>query len=140
MNWGTKIVVGLGTCMLCIICAAVYMVVKNTDSLEETDYYEKSLHYDEVYLGKQNLIRDQAMPLVRVIDDTLCLDFKQELNRGQLKFKRPADNALDVTLPFSTTAGSYRIALASFQKGSWQLEIAWQSVQTNYISNHQIYF
>lgn len=132
--------IGLGTCMLCIVCAGAYMVIKNTDSLEEADYYERSLHYDEVYLGKQNLLRDQAKPSVQILHDTLCLDFKQDLNQGQLKFKRPADNSLDVTLPFATTAGRYRVALTSFQKGSWQLEIAWQSGQTSYISNHLLSF
>lgn len=126
--------------MLFIVFAAVYMVVKNTDSLEEVDYYEKSLHYDEVYQGKQNLLRDDAGPTVRVLGDTLCIDFKEARNQGYLKFKRPADNTMDTTLPFSTTASSYRIAIASFQKGNWQMEISWESEDTRYISDHRIYF
>ena len=44
--------------MLFIVCAGVYRVVKNTDSLEESDYYEKSLTYDHVYAERQNLLKD----------------------------------------------------------------------------------
>ncbi|KGE15806.1 FixH family protein [Sphingobacterium deserti] len=140
MNWGTKIFIGLGVCMLCIVCTGIYMVVKNTDSLEEVDYYEKSLHYDEVYLGKQNLLRDDAGPAVRVIGDTLCIDFKEAHNQGYLKFKRPADDTMDTTLPFATTASGYRVAIASFQKGNWQMEISWESEGKTYISEHRLYF
>ncbi len=140
MNWGIKIIIGLGSFMLLIVGAGVYMVVKNTDSLEESDYYEKSLTYDHVYAEKQNLLKDHAKPTVQVLKDTLCLKFKDTHNQGFLKLKRPADSSLDVTLPFATTQGSYKIAITSFAKGNWQMEISWKNDHTSYLSDHNLYF
>ncbi len=140
MSWGIKIIIGLGTFMLFIISAGLYMVVKNTDSLEESDYYEKSLTYDQVYAEKQNLLKDHAEPTVQVLADTLCLQFKEAHNHGVLKFKRPADSSMDVTWPFATTDGSYKIAIESFEKGNWQLEISWKNGHTSYLSDHSLYF
>ena len=46
MNWGLKIVIGLATFIVFIVSMGIYMVSKDTDSLVDNDYYEKSLSYD----------------------------------------------------------------------------------------------
>lgn len=140
MNWGVNIVIGLGACMLFIMGAGAYMVCKNTDTLEDTDYYEKSLSYDAVYALKKKLLQDHAEPSIRVMADTLCIEFTQADNAGQLNFKRPSDNRQDLTIPFATAEYIYRLPLATFVRGSWQLEISWKSGETSYLSDHHLYF
>lgn len=140
MNWGLKIILGLGTFIVFICGAGIYMVSKNTDSLEDEDYYERSLAYDEVYQRKQNLLKDEARPMVAVKNDTLYISFRQLGNQGELVFKRPSDSRLDVTLPFATKSTHYSLPVASFAKGSWRLEILWRQSDTPYISDHNLYF
>jgi len=140
MNWGWKIVFGLGAFVLFIAGAGIYMVSKNTDTLEDTDYYEKGLDYDQVYREKQNLEDDAARPQVSVRGDTLHIRFHNAENRGELAFKRPSDGSLDITLPFATRSPDYQLPVATFKKGSWSLEIRWQGNGTAYISNHRLFF
>ncbi|MBD1426366.1 FixH family protein [Sphingobacterium arenae] len=140
MNWGLKIVLVLGAFMLFILSAGIYMVTQSTDTLEDEDYYERSLFYDEVYQRKQNVLDDHARPTVRVKNDTLYITFSQPNNRGDLIFKRPSDNTLDMALPFVTESQHYRLSVGSFTRGSWRLEISWQQDRTPYISDHNLYF
>ncbi|MBD1423105.1 FixH family protein [Sphingobacterium chuzhouense] len=139
MNWGLKIVLGLGAFIIFIVSAGIYMVTKNTDTLEDEDYYEKSLSYDEVYQRKQNLLDDHARPTVNVRNDTLYITFSKPHNRGDLIFKRPSDSMLDITLPFVTEGQDYRLPVSSFTKGSWRLEISWEQGETLYTSDHNLY-
>jgi len=139
MNWGLKIVLGLGAFMLFIIGAGIYMVTKNTDTLEDIDYYKKSLDYDHVYQGKQNLEDDDAKPDIQVQGDTLYIAFKHAGNKGDLIFKRPSDGSLDLTLPFLTHATDYQLPVSTFKKGNWKLEINWQHGSTLYISTHSLF-
>ena len=64
MNWGTKIFLILAVFMLCIVAAGFYMVTQDTDSLEEDDYYEQGLNYDQAYEKKQNVLSMKEMPTV----------------------------------------------------------------------------
>src|SRR5690606_18345596 len=127
-----RIIVGLGAFIIFIVGSGIYMVTKNTDTLEEEDYYEKSLAYDEVYNRKQNVLDDAAKPHVRVQNDTLYITFKNNANKGELQFKRPSDGALDVTLPFATSSTHYQLPVSTFKRGNWNLEISWQGSGTAY--------
>jgi|SRR5690606_1440429 len=140
MNWGLKIVLGLGAFIIFIVSAGIYMVTQNTDTLEDEDYYEKSLSYDEVYKRKQNLLNDGFRPTIGVRNDTLYITFVESQNRGDLIFKRPSDSMLDMTLPFATESQHYRLPIGSFAKGSWRLEVSWKQGETLYISDHNLYF
>ncbi|PRD46547.1 FixH family protein [Sphingobacterium haloxyli] len=140
MNWGLKIVFVLGTFIIFILGVGIYMVTENTDTLEDEDYYERSLFYDEVYQRKQNLLADKARPTVRVENDTLHLTFSKSPSRGVLIFKRPSDSRLDTSLPFVSKNPYYRLPVDSFIKGSWRLEISWEQDGTPYTSDHNLYF
>lgn len=139
MNWGLRIVVGLGSFMIFIIGMVVYMLSKDTDSLEDRDYYEKSLTYDVVYDKKKNLVDDGAKPTVLVRSDTLVITFKKANNQGALNFKRPADAKLDQSISFETATDVYRLPVSDFQRGSWTMEIDWKGQGKNYISSHPVF-
>lgn len=139
MNWGLGIVLGLGAFMLFIIGSVIYMVNKNEDSLEDPDYYEKGLNYDEIYTLRENLQNDQAKPEVEVRQDTLWIHFVKEDNKGEMFWKRPSDGSLDRKGPFATQTELFKLPMSSFAKGKWQLELRWESGSTAYISEHDVF-
>lgn len=139
MNWGVKIVVSLAAFIIFIVASCIYMISRDTDSLEDEDYYEKSLTYDEVYASKSNLEKDKAAPLIKVSNDTLYVQFTKPDNQGKLLFKRPSDASLDIALPFSTKGDTFQLPLSTFVKGSWNLDVAWSSHERSYLSSHRIF-
>lgn len=139
MNWGTKIVLGLGSFMIFIICASVYMVSSDTDTLEEDDYYEKGLSYDDVYDRKQNMQDDDAKPKVQIVNDTLSIVFKSQQIKGNLNLKRPSDGSLDKVIPLFTNTNVYKLPVTTLTKGNWALEINWESNNRKYVDNQSIY-
>ncbi|QBQ42200.1 FixH family protein [Sphingobacterium psychroaquaticum] len=139
MNWGLKIVIGLGAFMIFIVAAGVYMVSHDSDSLVDNDYYEKSLTYDEVYVSKENLEKDGAKPTIKVRNDTLYIHFVHADNQGELQFKRPSDGKLDVTLPFATKTNDFQLPVSTFTKGSWDLDVNWKSNSKTYLSSHPLF-
>lgn len=133
MNWGVKIVVGMATFMIFIVSVGIYMVSRDTDSLMEDDYYEKSLNYDDVYKRKQNLIDDNAKPLVNINHDTLFITFQHADNAGELFFRRPSDGRLDQKVAFATKTNVFALPIEAFSKGNWNIEINWESQQKSYL-------
>lgn len=139
MNWGLGIVLGLGAFMLFIIGSVIYMTNKNTDTLDDQDYYERGLNYDEIYVLRENLQQDHAKPTLRITPDTLSIQFIKADNKGDMIWKRPSDGAMDKSIPFLTRTGIFKLPLTSFSKGSWKLELRWHSDGKEYISEHNVF-
>lgn len=139
MNWGLKIVVGLGSFMIFIICSVFYMVSHDSDTLIEDDYYEKGLTYDETYDRKQNLEDDHAKPNVQVVNDTMTIVFKTNQVKGNLSFKRPSDGKLDKDIPLFTNTNIFKLPVSTLTKGNWALEITWESDNRKYIDNQSVF-
>jgi len=139
MNWGAKIVIGLGSFMLFIVCVTIYMVNKDSDTLLEDDYYEKGLTYDDVFDRKQNLQDDNAQPILKLENDTLSIIFKSDNIKGDLNFIRPSDGNLDKVIPLFTTTNTFKLPLATLAKGSWSLEINWESHNKKYIDTQTLF-
>lgn len=139
MNWGNKIILGLGSFMMFIIVTVIYMVTKDSDTLIDDNYYETSLSYDEVYTSKQNLLRDDAKPLLQMHSDTLTISFIGKENQGTVIFKRPSDGSLDKTIPFHVKESTLKLPISSFKQGNWNVEIAWEQNAVSYIHNQPLY-
>ncbi|OYD40808.1 FixH family protein [Sphingobacterium cellulitidis] len=139
MNWGYKIVFGLGAFMLFIIGAGIYMVSHDNDTLVESDYYEKGLNYDETFHKKENLLNDHARPKIQLLKDTLLIQFSTSGNKGNLNFKRLDDKSLDLQLPFFSKTNQFKLPVSTFKKGNWNLEIDWVHSDKSYISDHAVF-
>lgn len=139
MNWGMKVVLGMTVFMIFIISAGIYMVVHDSDSLIEEDYYEKGLAYDDTYAKKQNLLYDAAEPQMKIDKDTLYILFKRERNKGDLFFKRPSDGKLDLKVPFYTNATVFKVPLVTFSKGNWILELNWEQGGRSYFYAQSVF-
>lgn len=139
MNWGGKIIIGLGSFMLFIIVTVIYMVTKDSDTLIDENYYETSLSFDDVYISKQNLIRDNAKPILTFQNDTLIIAFSADENKGNITFKRPSDGSLDKVIPFDVKGEQFKIPISSFTKGNWSVEIFWNQGGISYMHNQALY-
>ena len=139
MNWGTKIILGLGSFMLFIVASGIYMVTKDSDSLIDDNYYESSLNYDEVYNRKQNLIHDEVKTTIVQRKDTLYIQFNSTDNKGEFIFKRPSDGSLDRSVPFYTTTDMLKLPISDLQKGNWSLELNWENSGKKYIQSQAFY-
>ncbi|WP_270089667.1 FixH family protein [Sphingobacterium sp. SYP-B4668] len=139
MNWGNKIVISLAIFMIGIVCAGIYMVSKNSDTLEEEDYYEKSLHYNDRYDRKANVNKYEAQPHVANIKDTLFIEFRGSQNKGKIMLRRPSNGHLDLDFPFVTSSGIYRLPVTTLTKGMWELGIEWESAGITYFYEKSIF-
>lgn len=140
MNWGTKIFLSLAVFMFCIVAAGFYMIAHDSDSLEEDDYYEQGLNYDQAYEKKQNVLTMKEMPTVEIRKDTLYIHFVSKINKGKLLFRKPSDNKLDRELPFQTTDKLLTLPISTFDKGMWNLYIDWKSAGKDFLFEEHILF
>lgn len=138
MNWGTKIVLGLGTFMSFIIVLAVIMFNSKTDALVEQDYYEKGIHYDETFNRKEQVIKDHAAPLISIQPELLNITFSKPA-KGTIRMVRNSDKKQDRIMPFETdTAMQVNLPLGGLKKGTWKLIAEWDSADKTYLTEQEI--
>lgn len=134
-----RIVLGMAIAMTAVVGAGIYMVSNDTDTLEESDYYENSLNYDQDYNQKEQAVQAHAVPLVSLLNDTLQIRFQSAGNKGQILLKRPSDNSMDMKLPFEITKNEYRIPLHALKNGAWHLRINWKNGNEDYLYERELY-
>jgi len=139
MNWGIKIVIGMAIAMTTVVATGIYMVTKNSDTLEENDYYEKGLSYDIAYQKKQNVNLNNAEATIAVERDSLFITFTDQINEGVIRFKRPSNDKLDRLIHFSTANCSYQMSLEKLKIGAWNLSLEWKNKHTSYLQEKFIY-
>lgn len=138
MNWGTKIVLGLGTFMSFIIVLAVMMFNSKTDALVEQDYYEKGIHYDETFDRKEQVLKDHAAPLISIKPEFLHITFSKPA-KGTIRMVRNSDKKQDRLMPFKTdTAMQVNLPLGGLKKGTWKLIAEWDSAGKAYLTEQEI--
>jgi len=138
MNWGTRIIIGMGSFMVFILGLGWFMVTSDQDGLVENDYYEKGLRYDENYRLKQQVIKDNAAPEVNVVQGILSIQFRSA-SRGDIQLICLADKSMDRKLSFNTSSdNSVKMNGVSLQKGAWRLKINWESNGKYYLSEKEI--
>lgn len=126
--------------MSCIVAAGIYMVSRDSDSLEDDDYYEQGLNYDQAYEKKQNVLTMQESPRIEIKKDTLYIHFVSKINKGKLLFRKPSDSRLDKELPFQTTNNLFVLPISTFDRGMWNLYIDWKSVGKDFLFEEHILF
>lgn len=132
MNWGVRIIVVLGAFMLFIIGSVVYMLSADSDELEEKDYYEQALNYDERYDKNKNTLRDKAEPTIKVKEEKLILDFPFVVHSGKVELKRPSSQVQDQEMMLSGQDNNYVIDVSQLTSGRWKCIIEWKSEETDY--------
>lgn len=139
MNWGVKILLTLITIVVATVSVGIYMVSQDTDSLVEEGYYEKGLDYESVLEHKRNVELHHAQPEVTVKESYLEFKFKESGNKGEIILKRPSDQHLDKTFPFTSSNPIYTLTLKDIEKGAWEIEISWSNNDVPFFFEKRIY-
>lgn len=138
MNWGTKIILGMGSFMLFIIAMAVYMFsVQGNDALVEEDYYEKGINYNQEFDAKKNVRIDHAQPTITVNHQQLIIQLKDSA-AYEVKLMRPSSKQDDLIKKGSTIANQILVNTESMHPGRWFLEIRWTSNGKAYLFKKDI--
>ncbi|WP_214226232.1 FixH family protein [Pedobacter sp. B4-66] len=127
MNWGTKLIIGMLSFMTFIVVLAVLMIRSETDALVDQDYYEKGLNYDHEFTLKEQVIKDNALPVIRLSDESLIITFKTEAT-GTLKIMRTAKKSMDRMMNFKSDSNK-NVILSSkdLAKGNWKFIMQWKA-------------
>ena len=137
MNWGTKLVIGMGLFMAFIITLAVLMMRSGSDDLVDKDYYQKGIEYDKDYARKSQMQKDQAEPEIS-IGDSIRIVFNKPAT-GSVRFLHPSDNKNDRTVNLNSgIANEVALPLTDISKGHWKLIIEWKSDEKDYLFEKNI--
>lgn len=138
MNWGTKLVIGMGTFMAFIVTLGFLMFSSKTDALIENDYYQKGLQYDSTYLKKEQVKTDAATPEIAINQDLLTITFKAPAT-GNLILIRNSDKKMDRSVKINTgNLHMVNIPLTAFAKGQWRIQLSWTSNGKSYLFEDEI--
>jgi len=139
MNWGTKITIGMLSFMTFIVVLGILMIRSDSDSLVESNYYEKGLTYDNEYTAKTQVGKDQASPILHIDATTLSINFKTPA-KGRVRLTRNDSKASDTTVQFITKTGKLNLNIAKLTKGQWHLITSWQNPEgINYLKDEEVY-
>lgn len=138
MNWGTKLMIGMGLFMSFIIVLAVLMFNSKADALVDNDYYEKGLNYDQEYNSKEQVIKDNARPEVKISSDLITIVFKDHAS-GSVRMMHNSDKKLDKRFALETDVhNKFHIPIGIGAKGRWKLTINWVSNGNAYLDEQEI--
>lgn len=138
MNWGTKLVIGLGTFMTFIVVLGVLMIRSKDDALVDNDYYEKGIHYNEDYNKKENVKNDHAEPTIEVVNDVLIIIFT-EYAKGTVKLIRISDQKMDKTIDFETDqTKQLHIPVGGKARGLWKIKLNWKNNFKFYLYEREV--
>jgi hypothetical protein len=135
MNWGKGLVIGLVLFMSFIAILVVLMFNSAEDSFEK-DYYEKGLAYDVDYQQKQQVITDDAEPIIIINDDLVSITFKGA-ESGQINFKRPSNQKEDVYINFK--GNKVDVDREKLLNGEWKMVIKWTHQQKKYLYQKSVF-
>ena len=124
MNWGTKVMIGMGLFMAFILAMSVKMfMVAGEDELVDKNYYEKGLAYDQDYNLQKEAIADSVVPVFTADHNGLSILFSAAA-QYKLVCKRPSDAKLDRV--FSGEADEnfiFTLPKEEFIPGPWQFHL-----------------
>ena len=138
MNWGTKLLIGMGTFMVFILTLGAVMIFRNDrDALVDRDYYEKGQQFGRIMQEKQRAADDGVLPEIRQDGRALQIVFRGPA-RYRLTFRRAADASMDRRL--TGTAHAHRISVPtdSLQSGPWSVRIEYDISGKTYLFEDEI--
>ncbi len=138
MNWGTKIIIGMVVFMTYILVLVVLMMKSDSDALVDSNYYERGIDYDKDYNKKENVIKDNAQPVVILTDDHITVKFTTSAV-GTATLIRTADKKLDQAMLLKTDeANEFKITSKGKATGLWKLQLDWTNNEKAYLYEKEV--
>ena len=129
MSWGYKILI-VYILFIGMILGMVYVASRQTNEMQDDNYYAKELVYQSVIDGKNNL---NALTEKLVVENTsdavqikLPASATTNITDGTVYFLRPSNEKIDLKEPLTVDAnGIQKITKSKFTKGLYSLKISW---------------
>jgi nitrogen fixation protein FixH len=136
MSWGYKILI-VYIVFVGAMLSMVYVASRQTNEMQDDNYYAKELVYQSVIDGKNNL---NALPEKLTVENTtdavqikLPASTATNITDGTVYFLRPSNEKIDLKEALTVDAnGIQKIAKSKFTKGLYSLKISWKSNGTVY--------
>ena len=136
MNWGKGIAIGIGLFMAFILALAIYMMGQ-TPELEEKNYYEKDLRYQQEMEAKKNassLARPAQVTYDSLAKTVVVALQLPEAVKGTIAFSRPSDASQDISLPLMPQDGKQVVPVGHLSAGLWRMQLNWETAGKQYQS------
>lgn len=143
MNWGHKIAIVIIAFIL-IMLGMVYVAYRQTNEMEDTNYYEKELKYQSKIdaannlneAGGDSILSQDNRGVIVHIPGALMTDFKN----GRIEFLRSDSEQKDFNLNFAPdTSGIFLIDRSKFSYGIYKARIQWENGTKHYYKEQAIF-
>lgn len=143
MSWSYRIII-VYAAFVVMMMSMVYVASKQTNEMQDENYYVKELKYQDVIDGKNNLT--QLSESVNVADEQGMVKIKipaqtaTDIKEGTVYFLRPSDETKDVHLKLATnTKGEQFITKTKFVKGLYTVQVSWENNAKKYYSEQTVH-
>ncbi|MFT3904041.1 MAG: FixH family protein [Niabella sp.] len=141
MSWGYRIVLVLALFVIGM-SFMVYIAMRQSVEMVDSNYYEKELKYQNIIDAKNNLAALGDSVLVIGSDSTVAVHMPQGAvkdMKGYLEFLRPSDKTKDTTFIIRTNEqGVQYLDRGAFVKGYYRLRAGWKSNGKDYYDERNV--
>ena len=131
MSWGYKILI-VYIVFITMMLGMVYVASRQTNEMQDKNYYAKELVYQSVIDGKNNLNALSEKLSISNTSEMVTIKLPgaaiANITEGSVYFLRPSDEKSDVRTKLIVDAnGIQTIPSAKFKKGLYTVQISWKS-------------
>ena len=137
MNWGWKIAIVYALFVIGMLSVVVYSTKFDTNLVGE-DYYEKEVAFQQEIDKKQNTINDSLVFNVKVLNDSVVIEFPRDVASGKVIFMRAADINSDKNFDLKKNQKKQSFPLDLFKNGSYEVQIDWRANNKEYYWEEKI--
>lgn len=142
MSWGYRVIIII--CVFVIgVLSMVFISMKQTNEVIDSDYYEREMKYQTVIDGKLNLQKlndsvsvfsDSSMVHISFPESTIT-----KLDSGVIEFLKMSDSRKDKSIKMKPETGSrYELPLSLFVSGVYKLRVEWSNDGINYYQEQDV--
>lgn len=129
MSWGNRVIIILAVFLIGMI-SMVYISMRQTNEVVETNYYEREMKYQQVIDGKKNLFDLNDSVAIENNGTAVKIAFPPssvaQLDSGSIQFLKLSDSRDDKLIPMSEARTDlYQIPLSYLAKGFYKVRIDW---------------
>ena len=143
MSWSYKITIAYVSFII-MMMSMVYIASKQTNEMQDENYYAKELVYQSVIDAKNNL---NALPeKLTITNSSAGIEIKipteaaNNITEGTIYFLRPSAQKNDFTEKLSVDSNNSQIIPSSkIKKGIYTVKINWKSNEKLYCSEQKFY-
>ena len=137
MNWGWKIAIVYSLFVIGMLSVVAYSTTFQTNLVGE-DYYEKEVAFQQEIDKKQNVINDSLVFNIKVLGDSVIIEFPEDVASGKVTFVRAADINSDKNFDLKANRKIQSFPLDLFKNGSYEVQVDWKANNKNYYWEEKI--